>query len=134
MKKLLLIFALAGTFTITHAATINAVTEVKTAEEYETIVANSATPVVIDFFAKWCGPCKRMKTIFEKVSGEFVNTVKFVKIDIDTPDQKLQIIIDSYNVRSIPTFVFKKGLSTSQRVGLMSERELRIATQNLLSV
>ncbi len=106
------------------------VEEIKTVADYENLVTRSTSPVVIDFYADWCKPCKKMSPIFDKLSTEFEGKVRFVKINADT--SAVESIIEQFNIRSIPTFIFKKGQSTSQRTGSMSEAELRTVIEGLL--
>jgi thioredoxin 1 len=108
-----------------------AVIEIKTVDDYNNLVTRSATPVVIDFFATWCPPCKRMSPIFDKLSKEFDGAVRFVKINTDS--SALSSIVSQFNIRSIPTFIFKKGQTSSRRTGTMPESELRSIIQDLLA-
>jgi len=108
-----------------------AVTEIKTVDEYNNLVTRSTTPVVIDFYATWCPPCKRMSPIFDKLSKEFDGAVRFVKINTDS--SALSSIVSQFNIRSIPTFIFKKGQTSSRRTGTIPESELRGIIQDLLA-
>jgi len=72
--------------------------------------------VVIDFFAKWCGPCKRFAPIFSKTSSDFSN-IKFIKVDID----QYRSFAKEYGVRSMPTImIFKDGKKVIVKTGAMS--------------
>ena len=107
------------------------VTEIKSVEDYETLVTRSTTPVIIDFYAPWCEPCKKMSVIFERLAKEFGDKVRFVKINTD--NAAVDSLVTQFSIRSIPTFVFKKGQSTSKRVAPVTEAELRKAIENLVA-
>lgn len=88
---------------------------------FETEVLKSAEPVVVDFWAEWCGPCKAMSPLVEELSSELGGAVKIVKVNIDenphTPTK--------YGIRGIPTFmVFKDGQLVDTKVGGMSKSQL----------
>jgi thioredoxin 1 len=128
MKKSFLGIALA-VFAISNL--YGTVTEIKTVDDYNNLVTRSTTPVVIDFYATWCPPCKRMSPIFDKLSKEFEGTVRFVKINTDS--SALSSIVNQFNIRSIPTFIFKKGQTSSRRTSTIPESELRGIIQDLLT-
>ena len=67
--------------------------------EFETEVLNSSTPVLVDFWAEWCGPCKAIAPTLEELAGDYGERLKVVKVDIDENQQKAQ----QYNIRSIPS-------------------------------
>lgn len=71
---------------------------------FDVEVKESELPVVIDFWAAWCGPCRTMAPVFEEVSKELAGRVKFVKVDTDASN-----IAAQFHIRSIPTFVIVKG-------------------------
>ncbi|MDD3896634.1 MAG: thioredoxin [Candidatus Peribacteraceae bacterium] len=90
--------------------------------EFEAEVLKSDTPVLVDFFANWCGPCKAMLPVVEELAGEYEGKVKVVKINVDeaaeTPAQ--------FGVMSIPTFIiFKKGAPVSTFVGVKSKEDIK---------
>lgn len=76
-----------------------------TEENYENEVVKSDLPVIIDFYATWCGPCKITKPIFESLSAEYKGRVKFAFLNIDQ-NRNLSI---KFGVTSIPTFIFVKN-------------------------
>lgn len=73
-----------------------------TTEEFEVEVINSEIPVVVDFYAPWCGPCKAITPILTKLSEEYEGKVKFVKIDTDENSD----LASEYSIRSLPTIMF----------------------------
>lgn len=73
-------------------------------EKFKELI-NSTTPVLVDFFATWCGPCQMMHPILEEVAKNVGEKARIVKIDID----KNQQLAATYNVRSVPTLMIFKG-------------------------
>jgi thioredoxin 1 len=90
-------------------------------ENFESEVLKSDGPVVVDFWAEWCGPCKALSPVIEEVAGEMGDKVKIVKINIDeSPNTPTQ-----YGVRGIPTLmVFREGQVVDTRVGGMAKGQL----------
>ncbi len=92
-----------------------------TGAEFEKEVLNSEIPVLVDFFATWCGPCKMMAPIVEEVAKEMEGKAKVYKIDVDN-ESDLAI---KYNIMSIPTFVvFENGEVVETAVGMRDKEEL----------
>ena len=87
-----------------------------TQENYQKEVLESDKPVLIDFFATWCGPCRMFGPIFEQVSNQTPD-VKFVKFEIDESNRRMPA---QYGIRSIPSVLaFKNGELVEARAGLM---------------
>ena len=87
---------------------------------FETEVLKSETPVLIDFWAEWCGPCKILGPVIDEVSGGYDN-VKFTKLNIDENPQTAP----KYGIRGIPTImIFKNGELVATNVGVLTKSEL----------
>lgn len=92
-----------------------------TAENFETQVLQSELPVLVDFYADWCGPCKMMAPIVEALAQEYDGKVKIGKCNID----ENMDIAQKYKVMSIPTFIIYKGGQAAEiMTGSMSKNEL----------
>ena len=100
-----------------------------TSANFEEEVLNSEIPVLVDFYADWCGPCKMMAPIVESLAESFDGKVKVGKLNIDEEMD----IAQKYRVMSIPTFiVFKGGQALETSVGAMSKDELEKKLQKVL--
>ena len=92
-----------------------------TADSFSKEVLESSQPVLVDFWAEWCGPCKMLGPILDELADEYAGRVKIGKVNVDDS----QTLAAQYGIRSIPTLLlFHQGQIADQLVGLRSKREL----------
>ena len=93
-----------------------------TDDAFEAEVIQADKPVLVDFWAEWCGPCKLIAPILEEVAAELGGKVKIAKLNIDENPQTPQ----KFNIRSIPTLLlFNQGSVAAQQVGAVSKAQLK---------
>jgi thioredoxin 1 len=89
---------------------------------FETDVLNASTPVVVDFWAEWCGPCRMIAPALEEIAGQMGEKVKIVKLNVDENPQTAA----KYGIMSIPTLMmFKNGEIASRQVGAAPKQKLQ---------
>ena len=92
-----------------------------TDDEFDGVIANSDVPVVVDFWAEWCGPCKQMSPHLEAVAQELEGKVKVAKINVD----ENPMTGSKYGVRGMPTLmIFKDGKVAATHLGAMSKQAI----------
>ena len=88
---------------------------------FEAEVLKASMPVLVDFSATWCGPCKKLEPLIQELAGEYENRVKVVKVDVDKAPQ----IAARFGVMSVPTLlIFRDGTVADQMVGLLPKRTI----------
>ena len=92
-----------------------------TDDAFETDVLKADLPVLVDYWAEWCGPCKMIAPILDEISGEYADKLKICKMDIDANQQTPP----KYGIRGIPTLMlFKNGELAATKVGALSKSQL----------
>lgn len=101
-----------------------------TNDNFEEEVLKSDMPVLVDFFATWCGPCKMLAPIVERVAENYEGKLKVGKCDIDEADA----LAEKFNIMSVPTLkIFKGGEEIHTSVGAMSQADLESVIDGILA-
>jgi|GEM_PF-165418 thioredoxin 1 len=110
-----------------HAKNVKLIAEA----DFDTEVTRAGQPVVVDFFATWCGPCRMLAPVLDTMAGEYHGRVKFVSLDLDHS----RTLAEKFSVHAIPTLLFigKDGKIVDTTLGVLSEDELREKLQSLLA-
>ncbi|CAA0116919.1 Thioredoxin 1 [BD1-7 clade bacterium] len=88
---------------------------------FEQDVVNSDSPVLVDFWAEWCGPCKMIAPVLDTIAAEYEGKIKVVKVDVDANKD----VPAKFGIRGIPTLmIFKGGESAATKVGALSKTQL----------
>ena len=100
-----------------------------TAEDFEkTVLHEKEKPVLVDFWAEWCGPCRSLAPILDELAGELDEKAKIVKVNVDEHNDLAQ----KYGVRGIPTLIFfKNGEVSKTLVGVQSKDQLKKTLEDL---
>jgi thioredoxin 1 len=100
-----------------------------TDSNFKSEVLQSKTPVLVDFWAEWCGPCRMVAPVVEKLAKDYADKIKVGKFNVDDNSE----IPAQYGVQSIPTLIlFKDGEEANRMVGYQSEQKLKSTIDSLL--
>lgn len=98
-------------------------------DSFDSEVANHSGPVLVDFWAEWCGPCKALSPVIDDIANEYQNKIKVVKVNVDDSPN----IAQKLNVRGIPTLIFfKDGNPAEQLVGNQPKDTIKGAIDKVL--
>jgi thioredoxin 1 len=100
-----------------------------TDDDFQTEVLEATEPVLVDFWAEWCGPCRAMSPVVEQLSVTFAGKAKVTKLNVD----KAQTVAMNYGISAIPTMViFKGGEPVKKFVGLTSQQDLQSGLEEFI--
>ena len=101
-----------------------------TDQEFDLEVLQSGTPVLVDFWAEWCQPCKMIAPIVDALAEEYDGKIRFAKVDVDSTPQTPM----NYGIRGIPTLIiFRGGEAVEQVVGAVPKAELKRRLESVLT-
>ncbi len=110
----------------TTAPTVNV--KSVTQAQFESEIAQNDRPIVVDFYATWCGPCKRLSPILDELAGPLTNQINFLKVDVDQSPE----LAKRYRVEGVPTLLFlRDGKELDREVGLTSKEALSVRLNSL---
>jgi len=96
--------------------------ETATDQNWDEKIMKSSKPVLVDFWAEWCGPCRMVGPLVEEIAGEYEERLDVYKLDVDSNTGTAQ----NYNIRSIPSLIiFKNGKVAEQKIGALPKAKLK---------